>query len=71
VGKTVNEISTEYGFNAEQRELLEELVKPENRSLLNALLYGTTSIGDGTMIEIAESQIGQCRWRRTILAVLW
>ncbi|MCL2663876.1 MAG: CHAP domain-containing protein [Oscillospiraceae bacterium] len=57
-GKTINEISTEYGFNAEQREWLEELLKPEYNSLWNALLYGITSIGDGTMIEIAESQIG-------------
>jgi hypothetical protein len=57
-GKTVNEVSAEYGFNTEQREWLEELLKPEYHSLWNALLYGITSIGDGTMIEIAESQIG-------------
>jgi len=57
-GKTVSEISAQYGFTAEQSYWLEELLKPEYISLWNALLYGITSIGDGTLIEIAETQIG-------------
>jgi len=56
--KTNDEISTQYGFNEEQKEWLEELLKPEYHVLWNALLYGITSIGDGSMIEIAETQIG-------------
>jgi hypothetical protein len=34
------------------------LLKPEHYALWNALLYGITSIGDGSMIEIADTQIG-------------
>ena len=56
--KTITEISAQYGFNSEQREWLEELLKPEYQILWNALLFGNTSIGDGTLIEIAETQIG-------------
>ena len=57
-GKTLSEITSLYGFNAEQMQWLEELLDPEYHTLWNALLYGITSIGDGTLIEIAESQIG-------------
>jgi hypothetical protein len=34
------------------------LLKPERYALRNALLYGITSIGDGSVIEIADTQIG-------------
>jgi hypothetical protein len=56
--KTVDEMSTLYGFNSQQTEWLVELLKPEYHSLWNALLFGITSIGDGSMIEIADMQIG-------------
>ena len=57
-GKTISEITSLYGFRAEQMQWLEELLDPEYHALWNALLYSITSIGDGTLIEIAESQIG-------------
>ena len=57
-GKTIDEISAMYGFSAEQIRWLEELLDPEYHTLWNALLYGIASVGDGTLIEIAESQIG-------------
>ena len=56
--KTADEMAAQYGFDAEQKEWLEELLKPEYHSLWNALLYGITSIGDGSMIEVADTQIG-------------
>jgi hypothetical protein len=55
---SISEISTLYGFDDEQRGWLEELLDPEYHSLWNMLLYGITSIGDGTLIEIAETQLG-------------
>jgi len=57
-GMSIDEMSAFYSFSRQQREWLDELLKPEYHSLWNALLYGITSIGDGTLIEIAESQIG-------------
>ena len=56
--KTTDEMAIEYGFNDEQKEMLAELLKPDYHNLWNSLLYGITSIGDGTMIEIAATQIG-------------
>ncbi|SBW00873.1 conserved hypothetical protein [uncultured Eubacteriales bacterium] len=56
--KTPEEMAAQYGFNDEQRELLDELLKPEYISLWNALLYGISGTGDGAMIEIAATQIG-------------
>jgi hypothetical protein len=56
--KTPEEMAEQYGFNDEQKEWLAELLKPEYHSLWNSLLYGITSIGDGSMIEVADSQIG-------------
>jgi hypothetical protein len=53
-----DEMSIQYDFSAEQKEWLEELMKPEYHSLWNSLLYGITSVGDGSMIEIADTQIG-------------
>jgi hypothetical protein len=56
--KTTDEMAVQYGFTIEQTEWLQELLKPDYHNLWNALLYGITSIGDGSMIEIADSQIG-------------
>ena len=56
--KTIDEMAAHYGFNAAQKEWLNELMKPEYICLWNALLYGVTSIGDGSIIEIAETQLG-------------
>lgn len=56
--KTTDEMAVKYGFNNEQKTWLEELLKPEYHGLWNGLLYGITSIGDGSLIEIADTQIG-------------
>jgi hypothetical protein len=56
--KTLNETSEFYHFNVGQEEQLAELLNPDYYGLWNALLYGITSIGDGTIIEFAASQIG-------------
>jgi hypothetical protein len=56
--KTPDEMAAQYSFNGQQMEWLAELLKPEYHSLWNALLFGITSIGDGSMIEIADTQIG-------------
>ena len=55
---SVSEISALYGFTAEQQRWLEELLLPEYNALWNTLLFGVSFIGSGTLIEIAESQIG-------------
>ena len=56
--KKSDEMAAQYGFTDEQKEWLEELLKPEYHHLWNALLYGISSVGDGSMIEIADTQIG-------------
>ena len=56
--KTADEMAAQYAFNDEQKEWLAELLKPEYHSLWNALLYGITSVGNGSMIEVAETQLG-------------
>jgi hypothetical protein len=56
--KKADEMAVQYGFNSEQKAWLEELMKPEYHSLWNSLLYGITSVGDGSLIEIADTQIG-------------
>lgn len=56
--KTIDEMAEQYGFTDEQKEWLTELLKPEYFSLWNALLYGITTTGDGSMIEVAISQLG-------------
>jgi hypothetical protein len=56
--KKADEMAAQYDFTAEQMEWLEELLMPEYHSLWNALLYGIFSIGDGSMIELADTQIG-------------
>ena len=56
--KTCDEMAVHYGFGNEQNDWLEELLKPEYHNLWNTLLYGISSVGDGTMIGIADTQIG-------------
>lgn len=56
--KASEEMAAQYGFTEDQKEYLKELLKPEYISLWNALLYGISGTGDGAMIEIAATQIG-------------
>lgn len=56
--KTPEEMAAQYGFTGDQKECLEELLKPEYISLWNTLLYGISGTGDGAMVEIAATQIG-------------
>ena len=56
--KAPEEMAMQYGFTSDQKEYLEELLKPEYISLWNTLLYGVSGTGDGAMIEIAATQIG-------------
>ena len=52
------EMAVQYGFGAEQLSWLEELLKPEYHMLWNGLLYGISTIGDGSMVGVAETQLG-------------
>jgi lipopolysaccharide export LptBFGC system permease protein LptF len=56
--KTPVEMAAQYRFTGGQKECLDELLKPEYISLWNTLLYGISGTGDGAMIEIAATQIG-------------
>ena len=56
--KTADEMAVQYGFTNQQREWLAELLKPEYHSLWNALLYGVASVGSGSMLEVADTQLG-------------
>lgn len=55
--KTAEEMAAQYGFTADQREQLAELLAEENRSLWSAVLYGI-SAGDGEIVAAALSQVG-------------
>lgn len=55
--KTAEEMAAEYGFTADQREQLAELLAEENNSLWSAVLYGIGP-GDNEIVVIALSQIG-------------
>lgn len=55
--KTVEEMADMYNFNQEQRDYLTELLKDENNQLWSSVLYGISS-GDGEIISVAVSQIG-------------
>lgn len=55
--KTAGEMADEYGFDADQREQLAELLAEENRSLWSSVLYGI-GVGDGGLVTVALSQIG-------------
>jgi hypothetical protein len=56
--KTPVEMAAQYGFTGNQQECLEELLRPKYISLWNTLLYGISGTGDGSMIKIAATQIG-------------
>lgn len=56
--KTPEEMAVRYGFSDQRKKQLAELLKPEYHSLWNALIYGITTIGNGSMIEIAAIQNG-------------
>jgi hypothetical protein len=51
-------MAARYGLTPEQVTQLEELLNPEYHSLWNGLLYGIASVGDGSMIGVADTQIG-------------
>lgn len=55
--KTADEMADAYGFNADQREQLAELLADENNSLWTAVLYGITGT-DEQIVAVALSQIG-------------
>jgi len=55
--KTAEEMADKYGFNADQREQLSELLAEENNSLWAQVLYGI-SAGDGEIVGVALSQVG-------------
>ena len=55
--KTADEMADTYGFNADQREQLAELLADENNSLWTAVLYGITGT-DEQIVAVALSQIG-------------
>jgi hypothetical protein len=55
--KTADEMANAYGFNADQREQLAELLADENNSLWTAVLYGITGT-DEQIVAVALSQIG-------------
>ncbi len=55
--KTAEEMANQFGFNADQREQLAELLAEENRSLWSAVLYGIGD-GNGEIVTVALSQIG-------------
>ena len=48
-------MAVQYGFNDEQKEWLEELLKPEYNSLWDALLYGIISAGNGSIPVVATA----------------
>ena len=54
---TVEEMADLYGFDAEQREYLAELLKDENNSLWAAVLYGI-KYSDDQIVTVALSQVG-------------
>ncbi len=55
--KTAEEMAAQYGFTADQREQLAELLAEENRSLWSVVLYGI-SAGDSEIVAVALSQVG-------------
>ena len=55
--KTADEMADQYGFNEEQRQQLSELLAEENNSLWSQVLYGI-SVGDGEIVTVALSQLG-------------
>ena len=55
--KTASSMASEYGFSAEQMQMMNELLLEENASMWSAVLYGIHS-ADEQIVAVAESQIG-------------
>lgn len=55
--KTAEEMANQYGFSADQRKQMAELLADENNSLWSAVLYGIGT-GDGEIVTVALSQVG-------------
>lgn len=55
--KTAEEMADYFGFNADQRAQLAELLAEENNSLWAAVLYGI-GVSDDTIVAVALSQVG-------------
>lgn len=57
-GRSAEEIATAYGFNAEQKSLLLQLLDERNDAAWGAVLY-EVAVGDGSdIVEVAASQLG-------------
>ena len=55
--KNPDEMADLYGFNADQRQQLAELLSDDYRDLWNAVLYGIGA-GSGEIVSVALSQVG-------------
>ena len=55
--KTAEEMADHFGFNADQRAQLAELLAAENNSLWAAVLYGI-GVSDDAIVAVALSQVG-------------
>ena len=56
--KTADEMAEQYGFTEEQKQQLAELLSEDKRSMWSAVLYGIRAGGDGEIVAVAQSQIG-------------
>lgn len=57
--KTAQEMAEQLGFDADQKEQLQELLSPEYDDLWNELLYGIAlGGGNGDLVAVAQSQVG-------------
>lgn len=57
--KTAQEMVEQLGFDADQKEQLQELLSPEYDDLWNELLYGIAlGGGNGDLVAVAQSQVG-------------
>ena len=56
--KAADEMATQFGFNADQKKQLNELLSKDNKSLWAAVLYGI-STSDTQIVSVALSQIGE------------
>ena len=56
--KSADEMATQFGFNADQKKQLNELLSEDNKSLWAAVLYGI-STSDTQIVSVALSQIGE------------
>ena len=55
--KTAGEMADLYGFNANQKQMLSELLSNDYRELWNLVLYGIGT-GSGEIVAVALSQVG-------------